>query len=184
MPFEEKILYKVWTIFWYFLSHSFSVLSSWWGIILFGSLNFSMISRANYVASPWYWFRYLIFGFRGMLWQSFYPLIDKRTKGPLLLRRQKHCTFSTIHCVIWHTINKALAKIYKFAWSLTLMKDSFRSCQAENDLVISKFLIRRYLFHTIGRQSFTKTITFRYFTTFSIQYFHTKFTRFFVFVSV
>ena len=88
-------------------------------------------------------------------------LVGKRTKGLLLLRRKKYCTFNTIHCVIRHTINKTTVKVYKFAQSLVLMKDSFKSCRAENDFVISQFLIRRYLFHTIDRQYFTKTIAFQ-----------------------
>ena len=44
-----------------------------------------------------------------------------------------------MHCVIRHTINKATVKIYKFEQSLALMKDSFKSCRAANDFVISEF---------------------------------------------
>ena len=34
-------------------------------------------------------------------------LVDKRTKGYMLLQRSKHCRVNTILCVIWHAINKA-----------------------------------------------------------------------------
>ena len=52
-----------------------------------------MIPGANYVTSFWIDFLYLIFGFRGMLWQSFYPLLTKEPKD-LCFSENKNITLS------------------------------------------------------------------------------------------
>ena len=73
-------------------------------------------SSATYVAFLRYWFLRLNIWFSWNLMATFLFLADKRNKGP----------FNIIHWVIWHTINKATGKLFKFTRSSALIKDSFR----------------------------------------------------------
>ena len=54
-----------------------------------------MIPEANYVASFGYRFPIFNLWFSWNVMAILLSLVDKRTKGPLLLRKQKHCTFNT-----------------------------------------------------------------------------------------
>ena len=56
-----------------------------------------MIPGANYVASFDIDFLYLIFGFRGMLWQSIYPLLTKEPKD-LCFSENKNIALSIQSC--------------------------------------------------------------------------------------
>ena len=56
-----------------------------------------MIPGANYVASFDIDFLYLIFGFHGMLWQSFYPLLTKEPKD-LCCSENKNVVLSIQSC--------------------------------------------------------------------------------------
>ena len=99
------------------------------------------------------WFPRFNLSFSWNVMETLLTLVDKRTEGPLFLRRLKHCTVNTIKCVIWHSINKATVKIFKFTWSMAPMKDSFKESLRIADLkiFISNIFDYRYFFQTIGR---------------------------------
>lgn len=136
-----------------------------------------MIPRNTNVASSLCWFP----GFN--LWSSWNVMatllfvVSKRTEGPLFLRREKHWSINAIHCDLWPTNKQIYCKgiqIYTILGT-HLMKDSSRESngnyRAENDFVKSNIFG-----WNISPKPQLFSYVFSYFTTFTVQYFHTEFT--------
>ena len=99
-------------------------------------------------------FLYLIFGFRGTSWQSFYLLLTKGAKDVCFSEYKKlHFQYNALRHLTGskqsYCKNTQICTIFGrhrgYLWG------KHRGCRAENDFVILKLLHRRYLFHTIGR---------------------------------
>ena len=113
-------------------------------------------------------FLYLIFCFRGMLRWFFYPLLTKEPKSLCFCEDDNiilkiHFQYNTLNHLTYckQSYCKDIKICTTFGTPEGQLLRKHRSCLTENDFVISKLLIRRYFFETIGRQYFTKTIAFQ-----------------------
>ena len=112
-------------IFGYFICRSFRVSSN--EKIYYEVLRTSLWFYWHHL---WYRFPRFYFWFSWNVTATLLSVVEKRTKDLCFSTEKKHCTVNTIHCVVWHTINKVTVKIFTFTWSLTLMKDNFRENQS------------------------------------------------------
>ena len=74
-----------------------------------------MIRGAYYVAFFYIDSLYLIIGFRGILWQTFYPLLTKKQRTFASPKIKTYIALSVQYTASSDILNKATVEIYKFA---------------------------------------------------------------------
>ena len=110
-----------------------------------------MIPGATSLASLWYWVPRFDLWFLWNIMAILLFLFDKRTEGPLFLRRWKRC-------VVSHTKQGYCKAIQMYTIFCTHKGESLRVVELKMVLQYQIFLVRRYFFQTIGRWYFTNTI--------------------------